>query len=333
MKKKNGKNRVLHIYGPVPSRRLGFSLGVDILPFKTCSLDCIYCQLGNTTKKTVRRQKFYPEKTVLRQVKKAIYSGQQIDIITFSGSGEPTLNVSMGNLIREIKKITSVPVAVLTNSTLLTHRTVREALSPADLVVPSLDAATQKVFGRVNRPHPSLKIRRIIEGLKKFRREFKGEIWLEVLLVKGINDSPAHLQKLKQAIQEINPERIQLNTVIRPPAEESSLPLSPRELEKIRKFLGKKAEVIAEFDKIQHLPSALDLQDAILSMVRRRPVTLEDMSVSLGKHKNELIKYIDLLLEKNKITHVIHQGKKYYEPQKEKNRKEKRSIPKLDSIE
>ncbi len=318
MTKTDGKIHVFHIYGPVPSRRLGFSLGIDILPFKTCSLDCIYCQLGNTRKKTIRRQKFYPEEKILRQIKKAIDSGQQIDIITFSGSGEPTLNVSVGNLIRKIKRITSIPVAVLTNSTLLTRKTVRGALSRADLVVPSLDAATQEIFDRVNRPHPSIKIRQIIEGLKKFRLEFKGELWLEVLLVKGANNSPSHLQKLKKAIAEINPDRVQLNTVVRPPAEVSALPLSHRELEKIRKFLGKKAEIIAEFDKIQHLPSSLNLQDAILSLVKRRPATISDMSFSLGRHKNELIKYIDQLLKRNKIISVIHQGKKYYEPKKEK---------------
>lgn len=325
MKKTGGKYRALYIYGPVPSRRLGFSLGIDILPFKTCSLDCIYCQLGSTPQKTVRRQTFFPQKKVLDQIKKAIDSGQQIDVITFSGSGEPTLNLSIGKLIRKIKKFTSNPVAVLTNSTLLTRKTVREALSAADLVVPSLDAATQEVFERVNRPHSSLKIRRIIEGLKKFRREFKGKIWLEVLLVKGINDSPSHLKKLKEAIAEINPDRIQLNTVVRPPAEESALPLSLIELETIRKFLGQKAEIIAEFDKIQRLPSSLKLQDAILSIVKRRPVTLEDMSASLGKHRNELIKHIDYLLKRNKIKCVIHQGKKYYEPRTENNTKKGRT--------
>jgi wyosine [tRNA(Phe)-imidazoG37] synthetase (radical SAM superfamily) len=267
---------------------------------------------------TVRRQNYFSGRTVLDQIEKAIDSGQRIDAITFSGSGEPTLNAFIGKLIREIKKITSIPVAVLTNSTLLTRKAVREALSAADLVIPSLDAATQEVFERVNRPHPSLKIHRIIEGLKKFRQEFKGKIWLEVLLVKGVNDSPPHLLKLKEAIAGINPDRIQLNTVVRPPAEVSAQPLSPNALEKIRKFLGKRAEVIAEFDKIQHLPSSLNLQDAILSLVKRRPVTLSDMSLSLGKHKNELIKYIDYLLKKNKLKYVIHRGKKYFEPGKEK---------------
>ncbi len=303
----------MHIYGPVPSRRLGYSLGVDILPFKTCSLDCIYCQLGTTERKMVQRKKYFDVDMILGQIKNLIASGQRIDYITFSGSGEPTLNVFIGILIREIKKTTQIPVAVLTNSTLLSQKSVRNALSDADLVVPSLDAATQEIFDRMNRPHSSLKIRQVIEGLKIFRQEFSGKIWLEILLVKGVNDSPAHIKKLKKAISKINPDKIQLNTVVRPPAEKAALPLSPQELEKIREFFGKKAEVVAEFNKIQHGPISHDIKDAILAIVARRPVTLADMSTSLGKHKNELIKYCDILLKEGKIKLIIHEGKKFYE--------------------
>jgi wyosine [tRNA(Phe)-imidazoG37] synthetase (radical SAM superfamily) len=313
------KNHGLHIYGPVPSRRLGYSLGVDILPFKTCSLDCIYCQLGTTERKTVRRNNFLDPESILSQIKNVVASGQRIDYITFSGSGEPALNMSIGKLIEEIKKNTSIPVAILTNSTMLSRKSVRRAFSRADLVIPSLDAATQEIFDRINRPHPSLKIRQIIAGLVEFRRESTGKIWLEVLLVKGVNDSPAHLKKLKKAIAEINPDKIQLNTVVRPPAEKSAHPLSLQELEQIRRIFGKKAEVVAEFDKIQHMPAYHNLKDAILAMVARRPVTLSDMSKSLGKHKNELMKYCDFLLKEGKIRLVIHEGKKFYEIQKKKN--------------
>ena len=238
-----------HVYGPVPSRRLGYSLGVDILPFKICSLDCIYCQLGRTKRKTIQRKKYFDFDVILSQIKTVIDSGQKIDTITFSGSGEPTLNVFIGELIKGIKKNTSIPVAVLTNSTLLIHKSVRNALSKADLVIPSLDAATQDIFVRMNRPHKSIKIQQIIEGIKKFRQEFSGKIWLEILFVKGVNDSLAHLKKLKAAISEINPDKIQLNTVVRPPAEKSSLPVTPQELANFRKFFGTKAEVIAEFKK------------------------------------------------------------------------------------
>lgn len=315
----------MHIYGPVPSRRLGYSLGVDILPFKTCSLDCIYCQLGHTKRKTVRRQKYFDENIILAQIKDAIASGQRIDYITFSGSGEPTLNTALGNLIREIKKSTAIPVAILTNGTLLFRKSVREALFPADLVVPSLDAATQDIFERINRPHPSLKIEHIIGGLTKFRHEFGGKIWLEVLLVKGVNDSPTHLDALKTAISGINPDKIHLNTVVRPPAEKSAFPLSSHELSEIRQFFGKKAEVVAEFDKSQDRPASQDLKAAILALVARRPVTLADMSQSLGKHQNELIKYCDFLLKEGRIKLVIHEGKKFYEftGQKDKQSLEK----------
>lgn len=304
----------MHIYGPVPSRRLGYSLGVDILPFKTCSLDCIYCQLGTTKNKTVRRKIFFSDEAVLNQIKNAVASGQRIDYITFSGSGEPTLSTSLGSLIREIKKITPIPVAVLTNSTLLFRKNVRDALSRADLIVPSLDAVTQEIFARMNRPHPSLKIEKIIAGLIKFSQGFKGKIWLEILFVKGVNDSPTHIQKLKKVIADINPDKIHLNTVVRPPAEKSAFPLSPQELEKIRAIFGKKAEVVAEFKKNRYMPGSRDIREAILSMVARRPVTLSDMSKSLGKHKNELIKYCDFLLKEGKIKLVIHEGKKFYEP-------------------
>ena len=307
------KGHDVFIYGPVPSRRLGYSLGIDILPFKTCSLNCIYCQLGTTDKKILRRRKYLDVETILGQIKKRISSAKRIDYITFSGSGEPTLNIHLGKLIREIKKITPIPVAVLTNSTLLSQQSVRDALSHADLVVPSLDAATQDTFVQINRPHPSLKIQQIIEGLKKFRLEFSGQIWLEILLVKGVNDAPSHLKKLKKAIDEIKPDRIHLNTVVRPPAEKAASPLIPEELEKIKAFFGEKAEVVAEFDKIQHGPVSQDLKDAILSMVARRPVTIADISKSLGKHKNELIKYCDILLKEGKIKFILHEGKKFYE--------------------
>jgi len=311
---KEDKSQTIHIYGPVPSRRLGFSLGIDIIPFKTCSLNCIYCQLGPTTQRTIRRKEYLSPPEILSQIKKKLSSGQRIDYITFSGSGEPTLNKTLGKLIREIKKFTSIPVAVLTNSTLLARKSIRNDLMDADLVVPSLDAATQEIFVKVNRPHSSLKLEEIIEGLRKFRQEFKGSIWLEIMLVKRVNDSPSHIRKLKEAIARIKPDKIQLNTVIRPPAEEYARPLSLRELEKINKVFGKSCEIIVEFDREAQKSTPENLEGAILSLVQRRPVTLADISSSLGKHKNEIIKYLNFLLVEGKIRSVIHEGLKYFEP-------------------
>jgi len=205
-------------------------------------------------------------------------------------------------------------VAVLTNSTLISQKSVREALMAADLVVPSLDAATQEIFVQVNRPHSTLNIDKIIKGLQLFCQEFKGSIWLETILVKGVNDSPSHLHKLKEAITSIKPEKIQLNTVIRPPAEKFALPLNQKELEKIRNIFGEKCEIIAEFDKKAQKPASENLEKAIFSLIQRRPVTLSDISASLGKHKNEIIKCLDFLLEEDTIKLSTHKGLKYYEP-------------------
>jgi len=303
-----------YIYGPVPSRRLGLSLGVDIIPFKVCSLDCVYCQLGPTTKKTTESKDYFPEQEIISQIKKRIETSSRIDYITFSGSGEPTLNSKIGTLIKKIKKITDIPVAVLTNSTLLTKKNVRASLKQADLVVPSLDAANQDVFEKINRPHASLKIEDIIEGLKQFRKEFKGDLWLEIILVKGMNDSEAHVKALKKAIHEIKPDVVQLNTVIRPPSEKSAKPLSKKEMEKIRDFIGSHCEIVAHFNRKGLTPEEENLKDIILDMIRRRPVTVEDISDSLGRHKNEILKYIDMLKRENKIKAVAYENKDYYEP-------------------
>jgi wyosine [tRNA(Phe)-imidazoG37] synthetase (radical SAM superfamily) len=311
---KEDKNQTTHIYGPVPSRRLGFSLGIDIIPFKTCSLNCIYCQLGPTTQKTIRRKEYFSSSEILSQIKKKISSGQRIDYITFSGSGEPTLNTALGKLIREIKKTTSIPVAVLTNGTLLSRKSVRNALMDADLIVPSLDAASLEIFVKVNRPHHSLKLKEIIEGLQKFRKEFKGSIWLEIMLVKGVNDSPSHIRKLKEAIAKIKPDKVQLNTVFRPPTERYARPLNLKDLEKIKKVFGKNCEIIVEFDREAQKSISENLEGAILSLIQRRPATLADISISLGKHKNEIIKYLNFLLEEGKIKSVIHKDLKYFEP-------------------
>ncbi len=314
MKTQPDKHHRMHIYGPVPSRRLGFSLGIDIIPSKTCTLDCIYCQLGRTAEKALQRNEYYSPSEILAQIKKKLASGQRIDTLTFSGSGEPTLNTILGKLIKEIKKISSLPVAVLTNSTLFTDKSVRNALMSADVVIPSLDAATQEVFLKTNRPCSPLNIEDIIEGLKVFRQEFRGSIWLEIMLVKGVNDSLFHIQKLKEAAARIKPDKIQLNTVIRPPAEKSAQPLSLQEMEKIRKEFGKNCEIIAEFKKKALESHQKDLKGTILAMIQRRPVTLSDISASLGKHENEIIKYLDLLLKEGKIRPVTHKDLKYFEP-------------------
>jgi len=193
------------VYGPVPSRRLGLSLGINITPFKTCTLDCVYCQCGRTTKKTLERRSFFPIENILAAVRSAVRPSPLTpnptppDFLTFSGEGEPTLNKDIGRIIRRLKREFSIPVAVITNSTLLIDPQVRRDLYAADLVVPSLDAADQRNFAKVDRGHRDLRVADIIEGLKLFRRYFRGKMWLEIMLVKGINDSVEHVVALRKA--------------------------------------------------------------------------------------------------------------------------------------
>jgi wyosine [tRNA(Phe)-imidazoG37] synthetase (radical SAM superfamily) len=300
------------VYGPVASRRLGLSLGVDIIPFKTCTLDCLYCQLGSTARTTVRRRRWVPPDEVLAQIKAAVDSGQRIDAITFSGSGEPTLSRDIGRLIRAVKAMTRIPVVVLTNATLLSRKDVRRDLAAADVVVPSLDAVTSPAFRRVNRPHPSLGVRRIIDGLVRFRGEFPGELRLEIMLVKGVNDSPAHIRALKTAIARIRPDRIELNTVVRPPADRGAKPLAPPALARIRAALGPKAEIVASFAPRAQAPAEGGLEEAVLATVRRRPQTAADIASALGRHRDEVLKTLTALLARGRIRTLTHEGRAYF---------------------
>ncbi len=301
-----------YVYGPVPSRRLGLSLGLSIVPGKTCTLDCIYCQCGRTSHKTLKRESFFPINDILVQVHGAI-AGKRVDFLTFSGEGEPCLNKDIGKLIRRLKQEFTIPVAVITNSTLLTEPTVRRALYPADLVVPSLDAADQATFGRVNRNHRDLKIAEIIQGLGKFRRYYKGRLWLEIMLVKGVNDSVEELVKLRKAVALIRPDRVHLNTVVRPPAEKKAKPLSHDALEQIQMLFGPGTEIAEPTIRKQQREFKGDAKSAIIELVQRRPVTKKDIERSLGIKPEELSRVIGQLIRAKKVRLVEFLGKSFYE--------------------
>jgi len=307
-----------HVFGPVPSRRLGFSLGLDLIPFKTCCFDCIYCQLGRTTDKTVERRDFVDRDALLQELKEALSSKARIDYITISGSGEPTLNASIGLVIGQIKKITDKPVAVLTNGALLFKEDIRGDLLRADLVIPSLDAGSEEIFQRINRPHNDLQFGKCVEGLIQFRKEFKNEMYLEIMLVEGLNDTPDEIAKMKQIIEKIRPDKVQLNTVVRPPAEPIARPLTPERLGKLASLFGKRSEVIADFDVRKHSLPMAEIEGQIKSMVRRRPVTLDDVCSALGLHRNEVLKYLGTLQRKGALVTSEQAGKRYYLAKKQK---------------
>jgi len=301
---------VKHLFGPVPSRRLSSSLGVDLVPHKVCSFDCIYCQLGGTIKKTTERREYVPTNEVLAEVKEFVEAGQKCDYITLSGSGEPTLNSGMGEIIGGIKSLTDVPVAVLTNTSLIIDRRVRQELASADLVIPSLDAATQQVFERINRPYPGINIDDIIVGLTTFKRSFENEIWLEVMLVDGVNDTPSELKELAHAIELIKSDKVQLNTVIRPPTEDYAKPLSPQRLHEIAGILD--AEVIADFKREDVSAYKGNKEELIINLLKRRPCTISDISSALGLHENEVVKYIEVLEREKKVGEKQMGGKRYF---------------------
>jgi wyosine [tRNA(Phe)-imidazoG37] synthetase (radical SAM superfamily) len=311
------------VYGPVPSRRLGLSLGINIIPFKTCTIDCIYCQCGKTTEKTLERRSFFPINDILAAVRSVVSAPTPgprpptPDFLTFSGEGEPTLNKDIGRIIRRLKREFSIPVAVITNSTLLTDPQVRRDLYAADLVVPSLDAADQRNFARVDRNHRDLRVEDIIEGLKLFRRGYRGKIWLEIMLVKGVNDSVEHVVALRKAAWQIRPDRVQLNTVVRPPAEKFAKPMSLDDLEQIQCLFGPNTDIIADSkskvrspkSKVSESPDA-----AIFATVRGRPVTKLDLVCSLGIAPREIEAALRRLLRSERICPVDYHGEVFYEP-------------------
>ena len=302
-----------YIFGPVPSRRLGFSLGVDLTGYKRCSLNCIYCQLGPTLRKTVVRRQYIAIADIIAELKQALRGNRCIDFITLSGSGEPTLNSKIGPLIKAIKKTTAIPVAVLTNSTLLTKPRVAQALLEADVVSPSLDAATQGVFRKINRPHKSLKITQIIKALVAFRRQFTHQLWLEILFVKGVNDSTQEISQLVRQVKRIKPDKVHLNTVVRPPAEAFARPVSQAFLRRTAKKFSPPAECIVAAHRGRQRKENGAAGGQIVRMAKRRPVTLEDICVSLGLHPNQALKIIERLLSQGRLRSRIFRNKRYYE--------------------
>ncbi len=300
------------VYGPVPSRRLGLSLGVDLVPFKTCNFDCVYCQLGRTRHKTVERKPYVEANAVARDIVDVLREAPTPDFITLAGSGEPTLNSSIGDIITSIKETTDIPIAVLTNGSLLSEKKVRDELMHADVVLPSLDAGDDATFKKINRAHESVRFEKLVEGLCEFRKEFPGAIWLEVFLVESINTSKEKLKSLKEKIKRIGPDKVQLNTAVRPTADQKIKPVSHEMLSNISLTLGKDAEVIADFASHGALkPKGVDT-DKILATLSRRPCRLIDLSVGLGVNPGELLKSLTDLQRKGVVKTSFQDKELYY---------------------
>jgi len=299
-----------YIFGPVPSRRLGRSLGVDLLPFKTCTYDCIYCQLGRTTNKTTQRKKWVPTDAVIEQLKEKLDSNP--DYITLSGSGEPTLFSQLEELISRIKNITDIPVAVLTNGSLLWLPEVRDSLKLADLVIPSLDAGSNQIFQYVNRPHSDITFSKMLEGLAKFRDEYTGKFWLEVFLLAGVTTPKMEINRLKACINSISPDKVQINTVTRPPAEAFAERVPEKQLEAVANQLYENAEVVASYDSVHKQQDFAVRREDVLTLLKRRPCSIEDIAAGLGLHRNEVVKYVEELCSEGKVEAKAQNQRLYY---------------------
>jgi wyosine [tRNA(Phe)-imidazoG37] synthetase (radical SAM superfamily) len=281
-----------YIFGPVPSRRLGQSLGIDPLPFKTCNWNCVYCQLGRTLPLTNQRREYLPREEILDELISVLNweRESQIDWITFVGSGEPTLHSGIGWMIRRIKEATSIPLAVITNGSTLYLPEVRKALLPADAVMPSLDAGTPELYKKINRPHGQTTFQRLVSGLESFRQEYKGLLWVEVMLIDGLNDSLKALQDIADVIDAVNPDQIHLSQPTRPPAESWVRPPDENGLLRAQAVLGSTARTLHPAQGIFDLSQYESLLDAAADVISRHPMRENELLQTLEKWAPEEVK-------------------------------------------
>jgi wyosine [tRNA(Phe)-imidazoG37] synthetase (radical SAM superfamily) len=273
------------VFGPVPSRRLGQSLGIDPVPFKTCNWNCVYCQLGRTSPFALERREYVPRTEILEQVQEVLdrHDPGEIDWITFVGSGETCLHSELGWLINAVKQETEIPVAVITNGSLLYLPEVRHELQTADAVLPSLDAASERLYRKINRPHRSLTVEMLIGGLKTFRAEYQGQLWVEVMLIKGLNDGEHDLQALAAVLEEIGADEIHIILPTRPPAESWVEPPDQATLQRALFTLGKRARLITETTGNFDLSSERSVTEALLSILTRHPMCENNLLTALEK--------------------------------------------------
>jgi wyosine [tRNA(Phe)-imidazoG37] synthetase (radical SAM superfamily) len=302
-----------YLFGPVNSRRLGLSQGIDLLPPKICTFNCIFCEIGPTTNLTCELREYTPTSEIIAEIDLLLAgSHPPIDVFTITASGEPALHTGLAQIIAHLKQKTAKPVAVLTNGSLLYRQEVRQALQKADIVIPSLDAALETSFRKINRPAECVNLTDIISGLVQFVEEFKGEVWLEILLIKGINDSPAEIAALSKAVAEIQPDKIQLNTVARPPLESYAAPLGEKELQEISRQLPGPVEIIVDFTGRKGKRCGNATAADILAMLQRRPCTESDICEALNL--DQVRPLLDSMLKKGDLTRTMHSGKTFYEP-------------------
>jgi wyosine [tRNA(Phe)-imidazoG37] synthetase (radical SAM superfamily) len=304
-------NTYKHLFGPVPSRRFGRSLGVDLIPFKTCCYDCVFCQLGQTTNLTLNRKEYVPLQEVLNEFDHWLEKSGQADQITLAGSGEPTLYKGFGKIIAHIKARTDIPVAILTNGAVLHNAEVRKSASKADIVKISLSAWNEETFQQINRPCDGLTFDMLVEGEIAFRKEFKNKLFMEVFVIDGINSEPDQIKKIAQIAEKIKPDMVQLNTAVRPPAESFVQPVGKEKLLELAQIFEPEAEIIAAYKAAAGSEIKVNEKE-IFEMLLRRPCTARQIADVFAMHLNEVSKYIGKLLADKKIKSIERNKEIYY---------------------
>ncbi|MCS7298562.1 MAG: radical SAM protein [Spirochaetia bacterium] len=312
--------KLKYVFGPLPSRRLGMSLGIDLVPHKICNYDCVFCEIGITKKTVVQRKEYVKKETILQELDMFFSSFDgRVDHITLTGAGETTLNSKLGEIISSIKSRYKYPVAVLTHSGNIYEEDVRRELSLADVVCPSLDAVSEDVFIKVNRPDRSISVDKVIEGLVRFREEYRGKMLLEVLLVKGINDDEVELHKIGQTCSMIKPDMVQINTVDRPGAYPFAKSLSSEELRRAKEIISIYYPKVEFLSRHYSSPESVvkdnsKLEEDIMSIMQRRPLTILDIVISEGIDFFRARELVTKLMTENKVEEIELNGNKFYRP-------------------
>ncbi|AEH44478.1 Radical SAM domain protein [Thermodesulfatator indicus DSM 15286] len=301
------------VFGPVKSRRLGLSLGVDPLVPKVCSFDCLYCEIGPTKVHTIERRLYRPTEEIKKALQERLADENLcFEVLTFAGSGEPTLHAELEELIIFAKELTDRPICVLTNSSLLWRKEVRKALLNADLVLPSLDAVNEEIFQKLNKPVKGLCASKIIEGLKKFREEFAGEIWLEIMLVAGVNDHEEEIRALAETVIDISPDKIQLNSVDRPPAYRQAKALPLNKLREIASLFKGEVEVITREALKEKSGKRKPSAEEILALISRRPAPSSEIAEALSCDFKATLSVLEELVKKGRAKTKRHQNQIFY---------------------
>jgi wyosine [tRNA(Phe)-imidazoG37] synthetase (radical SAM superfamily) len=300
-----------YLFGPVPSRRLGRSLGIDLIPPKTCTFDCLFCQVGATSFKSITRKEYVPLADVIKEIDNWIVNDNNADCMTLAGSGEPTLHTGFGDVLEHVKKSTSLRTVLLTNSSMMHLPEVRDAAAGAHIVKVSLSAWDQESFQNINRPHPDLRFDAIVDGLISFRPIFKGKLWLEVFTMQGINDTEEAMIRIAAIAKRIKPDCIHLNTVVRPPADDTAKPVSVDVLQGFSELFSPEAEIIADFRRNTGKVSVPD-ESAVLAMIKRRPCTISDIAGSMGMKESAVRGILQDLHNKGIVSKIREEGRMYY---------------------